>query len=134
MSKALSRNACWLSRSGEYSTHGSKRGIPPLGFQEDEWLSPEQERAALVAYVKRLDVVISSGELTPSQRALAGHSKRRAEERIHRIRPQLRKVFVGLESFIIEVLRERLTKAQYQDATAEARRRFAADQAARGKL
>jgi len=131
MSKALTKNACWLSRSCGYSTHGSKRGVVLLGWEEKEWLSPEQERKALAAYIKRIEAVLSSAELLPGQRVAACAAKRVAEERMHKIRPQLRKVFVGLSSFIIEVLKEQIPKAQYEAAVAEARRRFAIDAARR---
>lgn len=48
----------FIARSSQYSTHGSRRGINLLGWEEGENLSIEQERRSLNSALGRLNEII----------------------------------------------------------------------------
>lgn len=131
MSKALTRETTWRERSASFSTHGSRRGVSLLDWHEgrEEYMSPEQERNALVARVKQLQALFTEGRLSVDERARLGQEQLALQTRINEIRPKLRGKFPGVDKFILDVVRERLTKLEFKSIYEEAIRRWNKSQA-----
>lgn len=121
MSKATILNSHWQARTGSFSTHASRKGVNLLGWDAGtvEEMTPEQERDALVAKLKKLQ------SLPPHERKLHGQELAQLAQRIHELRPKMR--CKGIENHVMDVLRERLSKVEWDRLMSEAKRRHAAD-------
>jgi hypothetical protein len=139
MYKSASRGEQFLDRSGSESTKGSRKGFGLLGGGEKETLTPDQERAVLVAAIAALEGKIKDlksidrrsmplrrrEELNAEIKAL-GIKKFDLQRKVTELLPLLREwsQFEDLGSFIIEVMKERLTKPEWRALVSEAKRRY----------
>lgn len=144
MYKATSRAEQFMTRTGSYSTHGTRGGSDLLGIGEDEKLDPIQRREALVSAKKSLIAQIQTvneqlkpkltfrmaSELTQLRADLVGQLQSldkeisAANEECGRA-----KKFEDMGHFIINVCREGMTRPQWAVVMKEARRRFDAQKA-----
>ena len=104
--------ARFMQRKSEYSTRASRRGVNLLGWDEDEHLSPQQEREALVAALHAIERQLTAMPRKSPERKALGVQKSKLQEQISAIRPKL-KGPIGLESYFLEVCKEVLSKATY---------------------
>lgn len=128
MSKALTHETHYRARTGSHATKGSKRGVNLLGWDfEQEWMSCDQERAALIARVQQLQDMFThrSHMLTPAQRAALGQEQIRLQDRIRAIRPKMQSLTRGMDvqRFHMEALKERVSPIVWRETYEEALRR-----------
>ncbi|OXS89595.1 hypothetical protein PAP18089_01611 [Pandoraea apista] len=128
MKGATARNAHWQARTGSYSTHGSRTGANLLGWDTGttEQMTPEQERDALVAVVKRVHEKLRDRTISKQERRTLGQQQFELNKRINAIRPAMK--CKGIEPFLLDVFREKLSRAEWDAAMKEAKRRHAAQQ------
>ena len=126
MSKNLTRGTNWNARVSEYSTRSARNGANLLGWDKgrEEYLTAEQERAALVAKVKRLDEALACRQ-TEEHRRILGREKFDLQNRINYLRPKMQ--CKGIENYIIDVLRRDMSKPQFDRIMQEAKKLHAAD-------
>ena len=124
MSKATTNSETWRSRSACFSTHGSRRGVNLLGWDSGavEDMTPEQERQALQARARQLHQILADRSLKRAQRQPYIAEFVAVNARINEIRPYLKTP--GIEKFVLDVLRERLSKQEWKALFDEAKRRW----------
>ena len=125
MSKSIHLNHSFQTRSANFSTHGSRKGINLLGWSEEEFLNPEQERDALVARAKQLQQIFEEKNYTVRQKSYLVSEYQYLTKRINEIRPKMK--CKGIENYIMDILRETLTKTEWNRLHSEAKRRYAID-------
>lgn len=126
MNKATVNNAHWQARAGSFSTHASRTGVNLLGWDAGttEHMTPEQERDALKARLLQIRAVFESGEpIGKALRKRLGREQFDLQEQMRRIRPKLRTP--GIEHYVLDILRERLDKREWNALFEEAKRRHA---------
>lgn len=127
MQKATNDSLHFRARTGNFSTHGSRRGVNLLGWDDgkQEGMTPEQERAALIAHNRRLQDMLKHGELTAADRKSIGRDLAASSLRLSELRSQTRKGReVLLERYILDVLKESIPHATWKLAVDEAYRRI----------
>lgn len=134
MSKALTHETHYRDRTGSHATKGSKRGVNLLDWDgmTEEWLEAAQEREALVARAKQLHDLFSSPEgrrMPLDQRRVLTTQFNAINAKISALRPRMSTLTrgKGIQTHIVEVLKERLPKWQFQAAYEEAVRRCAVE-------
>lgn len=128
MQKATNKSLHFRSRNGNFSTHGSRRGVNLLGWDDgtEEDMTPDQERAALIAHNRRLQDMLKHSELTAVDRKTIGRDLAASSLRLAELRPQTNKGReVLMERYILDVLRERLPHSTWKSAVDEAYKRMA---------
>jgi len=124
MSKAVTTNTHWQKRASQFSTHGSRTGVNLLGWEEDESMTPEQERDALRAKLHYIDKKLLTMQKGTERKKL-GRVKHDLQERMNHLRPKTR--CNGIEQYVMDVLRDELTKFQFDLLMSKAKRRYAKD-------
>lgn len=127
MSKALTHESHWRNRTGSHSTKASKRGVNLLGWECPENLTATEERDALMGRWKQIHALFSEGHVDEADRARLGQEMHRLQTRISQIRPKLGKLFSGIQSAVYEIMKERLTKVEFDALLGEARIRMQRD-------
>lgn len=139
MYKSTARGEQFLTRTGSESTKGSRKGFGLLGGGEDEVLTPEQQRNALVAVLASLRprLTFLNDELKAKRSWKVYQSLK--EQRDELVRQQMeiqgrlaevnqlckgRYARQDLGHFIIDVVRERMTKPEWEIVMREAKRRY----------
>jgi hypothetical protein len=128
MQKATNDSLHFRARAGNFSTHGSRRGVNMLGWDEGtkEDMTPDQERAALIAHNRRLQDMLKHGELTAADRKTIGRDLAVSSLRLSELRPQTKKGReVLMERYILDVLKEVLPHETWKEAVDEAYKRMA---------
>jgi hypothetical protein len=93
------------------------------GTKED--MTPDQERAALIAHNRRLQDMLKHAELTADERKTIGRDLAASSLRLAELRPQTKKGReVLMERYILDVLKEVLPHATWKAAVDEAYRRM----------
>lgn len=123
MYKSTSQGENFISRAGEFSTHASRSGKNLLGWELPENLEPEQQRDCLVARVKQLHLLVKC-RLSEADRYQVGQELCRLNSMINALRPAKRNP--GVETYVIEILREDLPKKQFDILMGRAAARFEA--------
>lgn len=119
MSKAAARGQQWNSRSASFSTRAAPTGVNLLGWDSAaEQMTPEQERDALKANLLRLQEIrrhAKTGAIRQSRAEFDRLGKAIAEinARMNSIRPS-RSSAPGIDRYIIEVLRARLSVGEWR--------------------
>lgn len=124
MSKAEIKNYNWQNRTAQFSTHGSRKGVNLLGWEEVEYMSPEQEREALVARVKFVDAMLLI-ETNKAAKKEWGKHKHDLCLRINKLRPKTR--MPEITNYVMDVLREELSTFQFNLLMKKAKKKMAED-------
>lgn len=137
MNKGQSQNTSFVTRTGSFATHASRTGRNLLGWEEDEIMSPTEQLDALKKVVSELQSQLT--ELNAELKATVPFGQHKAK---HKLREELKARFTevsieiaqvrklvpdrqeDLGHFIIELMRERLTKPEWDILIREAQRRF----------
>lgn len=119
------KNYHWQNRSANYSTHGSRTGRNLLGWEEDEIMTPEQERDCLVARIKQIDNELTSLPKKDLKRKDLGKLKFEIQAAITAIRPKMK--CKGIEAYVMDVLRDELMPYEWDLLMQKAKARHAAD-------
>ena len=120
--KSTIENYNWQTRTANYSTHGSRTGRNNLGWEEDEELSLEQKRDCLVKKKKKIvEKIVSLPKKHPERKRL-GKIQHEVEEQIRFLRPKRKSP--GVVPFVIDILRERLTRPEFDALFTEANKRM----------
>jgi hypothetical protein len=110
------------NREASYSTRASRRGGNLLGWEEDESLSDEARRVCLVLVAKQLQEQIRIFDKGSHERKLMGQKLAEVNGKINEIRPARKTP--GIEPYVIDVLRDRLTRTEFDRIFKEARIRM----------
>jgi hypothetical protein len=115
----------YLGRTGSFSTHGTKGGLNLLGWDTlyPENMTPEQERAAIVARIKQINGLCSNPDLPRNDRIVLGRMAAMLCKRANHIRPKIK--FRGVEAFFCDVVREELGDSRYRLLMMHAKHRWA---------
>lgn len=128
MSKAITLNSNWQSRSASFSTHASRKGVNLLGWDciLEESMDDEQKRAALGAHRQFLERQLEASKAVGDLRAIRrlGQEIAHTNQRINEIRPCRRAR--DLSNYIVDILKPRMTKSEWQRVVDEAYRLKAA--------
>ncbi|MBN3848642.1 hypothetical protein G3N58_17695 [Paraburkholderia sp. Ac-20342] len=123
MSKAITLNSAWQSRSASFSTHASRKGVNLLGWdcEIDESMTDEQKREALGAHRKYLETVLARFRVSGNRDGirLIGQKIAQTNAQINAIRPCRHDR--DLSHYIVDILKSRVTKSEWQRIGAEAR-------------
>jgi hypothetical protein len=124
--KSTNDNAHFQRREGSFSTHGSHRGVNQLGWDNvPEELTPDQERAVLIAVNRDLQDKLKHSALTPAERKTIGRDLAAASLRLSELRSLTKKGReVLLERYILDVLKERISPTEWKFAVDEAYKRI----------
>ena len=125
MYKSTASGQQFLAREAMHSTKGSRRGFDLLdhGANPAAVLTPEEQRASMVASVKALRARLD--RITDKQaRATIGQQLHELNTAINALRPK-RKNSPDVANFFIAICKERMPKAQYKAFMDEACRKFA---------
>ena len=128
MQKATNDSLHFRARAGNFSTHGSSRGANLLGWDEGakEDMTPDQERAALIAHNRRQQDMLKHCQLTSADRKTIGRDLAASSLRLAELRPQTNKGReVLIERYILDVLKERIPHTLWKSAVDEAYKRIA---------
>ena len=128
MQKATNDSLHFRARAGNFSTHGSRRGVNMLGWDEGtkEDMTPDQERAALIAHNRSLQDMLKHRALTAADRKTIGRDLAASSLRLAELRPQTKKGReVLMERYILDVLKEVLPHEAWKSAVDEAYKRMA---------
>lgn len=133
MSKATHLNHVWQTRTASFSTHGSRKGVNLLGWDGvDEHMTPEQERAALAARAGQLQRIFEAKAYAPKDKKRLADEFNQITARINYLRPKMR--LAGIERFLLDIMRERLSKQEWNAMMQEAKRRLAAEMREQGQI
>lgn len=139
MFKSTSNTEQFLARSGSYSTRGSRTGLDLLGIGAPEELTPAQQREALLVAHKKLvaEVIEINAKLAirprPPQKFTKELERRREEigqqikdhcTQLSQFKKDLALKTPDLGHFIIEVVREKMTRPEWAVVLKEAQRRL----------
>lgn len=126
MYKRTASSDQFFHREAMHSTKGSRRGYDLLdhGVNAIEELTDEEKRASLVAVWKNLHARICALPKNDPIRKELGMQQLDVQNRINAIRPKLKAP--GAKEHFIDVVRERVTKAQFDAWMNEAAARAAA--------
>jgi hypothetical protein len=121
MYKATTLNEQFLTRTSMHSTKGSRRGFDLLNHGDSvlSVLTPEEQRASLVAAAHCLERELLQLPKGDPMRVSLGRQKHVLENRINSIRAKRRGSTHTLDYFI-QVARKRLPKALYNAIMDEA--------------
>jgi hypothetical protein len=109
----------FIDRSGSFSTRASRNGSSLLGWEEDENLTPEQERDCLKEHLNGVRIKHQNCTDKKEKKEL-GRLMADIALRMNKIRPKMR--CPGIENYIIDILREDLTVAQFDILMKKAKR------------
>lgn len=114
----------FFSREAMHSTKGSRRGYDLLNQGESVLavLTPEEQRASLVAQLHTIDLQLLSMGPKDLRRKELGRKKHALQNQITELRPKLHGPRETINHFI-SVARERLPKALYNAIMTEATER-----------
>ena len=101
----------FMKREGSYSTRSSRTGANLLGWEEEEYLSPEQERDCLVAKVKQFHELFAAMSKSDPRRKPLADSFNRLNFRINELRPKMKTP--GIERYVMEVLRQEFSRYEF---------------------
>lgn len=138
MYKSTAAAQQFMERSGNFSTHATRGGRNMLGGGEKETMTPIQKRDALIVRHKKLTEELiqinfqRKSAATERQRQLLKALKKEKGIEYQALCAQLKSANeecgrynkVDLGHFLIEVMRERLTRPEWEMVSKEARRRF----------
>jgi len=139
MYKSTAASQQFMERSGNFSTHGSRTGRNLLSGGECEVMTPTQRRDALVAKHKMLTdemiqinlqresaVTVRQKQAINSLKKTKGIEYKKLCDDIKNANDECGRYSkaVDLGHFLIEVMRERMTKPEWDMVSKEARRRF----------
>lgn len=139
MYKSTAASQQFSERSGSFSTHSSRTGRNLLGGGEEEILSPIQKRDVLIAnHKKSTEEIVKINEELQKSIPLSLRQKLKALKRVKGIEYQ--KLCFDLKEaneacgrvpksmdighFLIEVMKERLTRPEWELVKKEAEKRF----------
>lgn len=128
MYKGAARAQQLHTRTGSEATRPSAKGFSLLGGGESPLvhLTPEQQRASLVAVVKGLESDLAQAKLSNDRRRIRmlGPQIQEMHKAISELRPKLRSVDrASIPHLFVDAAREILTKAQFDAVMTEANRR-----------
>lgn len=127
MSKAISQNSAWQSRSASFSTHGSRSGVNLLGWDafHQEALTVNQERDCLRAALKAAQRNRDTLEVGSVEYVKAGYRISELAEQLKALKEKIGvvKKYQDLGDFLVKMFKERVTKAEWEIIVAEAQRR-----------
>ena len=98
-----------------------------MGWDEgtQEEMTPDQERAALIAHNRRLQDMLKHAELTAADRKTIGRDLAASSLRLGELRPQTKKgAEMLIERYILDVLKERVSRETWKAAVDEAYKRM----------
>lgn len=119
MSKAVARGQQWGTRTASFSTRAAANGVNLLNWDMvPEDMTPEQEREALVAHLKRLQDIrlvakANREALCTADFISLGKAIADTIERIKAIRPK-RRSGQGIQDCIIEILRPKFSVGEWR--------------------
>lgn len=136
MSKAMHKGQAFISRSASFSTHGSRSGLNLLGWGEREAMSDIQKRDAALARLNQVRVelvamkeqkaagrVFNEPAFAQKLRSLKGEHGRLCQF-LADIKRDGRQEMRHLAHYLVDVIKERLTKPEWEILLREATRRF----------
>jgi hypothetical protein len=121
--KGVIENHNWQTRTANYSTHGSRTGRNNLGWGEEEHLNLEQRRDCLVKKKKKIVEKLVKYHKKHPERKRLGKIQHEIEQQINFLRPKL-KSGKGIYQFVFDILREKLTKPEFDALFTEANKRM----------
>ncbi len=131
MSKAMTHQEHFRHRAASYSTRGARTGVNLLGWEAPEYMTPEQQREAIVARVKAIEAFLRESDMKPSERRPYGQEVARLCAMIREIRPKLQ-FPRGLSQYIADVVKEQVSRPHWHRIVHEASRRMDADMKKKG--
>lgn len=123
MSKSIHLNHSWQTRSANFSTHGSRNGNNLLGWGEKESMTPDQERDALVKRSKQIHMIFESKKYKKSEKTALAAEFNELNRKINELRPKIKTS--NFENYIIEVIKEKISKLEWEMIFQEAMKRYA---------
>lgn len=126
MSLTNTTKSQFMKREASFSTRGSRRGGNLLGWEVDEKLNNEEKRDCLVQHVKQLQEQVKLYPKGSEERKALGQKLKEVNDQINQIRPARKTP--GIEKYVIDVLRDRCSRVEFNRIFNEARIRMEADQ------
>lgn len=123
MSKSIHLNQSWQTRSANFSTHGSRNGNNLLGWGEKEIMTPDQERDSLVKRSKQIHMIFESKKYKKSEKVALAKEFNELNRKINDLRPKIKTR--NFENYIIDVIKEKLSKCEWDIVFSEAMKRYA---------
>lgn len=126
MSKAMHKGQAFISRSASFSTHGSRSGLNLLGWGEREAMSDIQKRDAALARLNQVRVelvamkeqkaagrVFNDSAFAQKLRLLKGEHGRLCQF-LADIKRDGKQEMRHLAHYIVDVIKERVTKPEWE--------------------
>jgi len=112
MYKHTAESQQFYKREGSFSTRPSVRGVNLLGWELPEQLTPEEQIDCLKRRIAYLNTVLEE-PLTKDERKQIGMEITRRCSEISALKPRRAHIREGLSNFILDVVKESVTKREW---------------------
>ncbi len=127
MYKTTAEKQQFYKREGSFSTRPSVRGVNLLGWESPETLSVPDQVECLRIKIRHIQDRLTNEPLTKEQRKVLGAEHKELSTQIHILQP--RKDRPGLGHLILDVVKESVTKRDWDRFVSEAILRWEAKNA-----